>query len=509
MTTPLRAALYLRVSTARQAEHDVSIPDQKRQGEAYCAARQYELIETFVEPGASATNDRRPEFQRMIEAGSAKPAPFDIVLVHSFSRFFRDHFELEFYVRKLAKNGIKLVSITQEIGDDPMHVMMRQMMALFDEYQSKENGKHTLRAMKENARQGFWNGSRPPIGYRVVAAEQRGAKVKKRLEIDPLHADTVRLIYRLALEGDGISGPMGVKAIVSYLNARRIFTRDGGRWGIGQLHKVLTRTTYIGRHEFNRSSPKNGRKLAGEVVTAEVPPLIDQATFDAVQAHLRSRNPKVTPARVVSGPTLLTGICFCADCGGAMTLRTGKGGRYRYYTCSIKARQGETGCKGRSIPMEKLDDLVAGHIEDRLLQPERLEEVLASVLDRRQERAGRRREHIAELSQRAAEADLRLKRLYDAIESGVADLDDSALKDRIIGLKSIRDQAQAEAERTAAIVEWCQPSDHHTSHGAEVRRDRPRADTDCRRRLSPRSPAGARPARRGGGRRGPNHRIEE
>jgi site-specific DNA recombinase len=73
-----------------------------------------------------------------------------------------------------------------------------------------------------------------------------------------------------------------------------------------------------------------------------------------------------------------------------MTLRTGKGGRYRYYTCSIKARQGEAGCKGRSIPMGKLDNLVAEHIAERLLQPERLEEVLASVLDRRQERAERR-----------------------------------------------------------------------------------------------------------------------
>jgi hypothetical protein len=47
------------------------------------------------------------------------------VVVHSFSRFFRDHFELEFYVRKPAKNGVELVSITQELGDDPMHVMMR------------------------------------------------------------------------------------------------------------------------------------------------------------------------------------------------------------------------------------------------------------------------------------------------------------------------------------------------------------------------------------------------
>lgn len=111
-----RAALYLRVSTARQAEHDVSIPDQKRQGEAYCASRGYLLVETYVEPGASATNDRRPEFQRMIEAGTSKPAPFDVVIVHSFSRFFRDAFDMEFYVRKLAKNGVKLSRITQFDG---------------------------------------------------------------------------------------------------------------------------------------------------------------------------------------------------------------------------------------------------------------------------------------------------------------------------------------------------------------------------------------------------------
>ena len=60
-----------------------------------------------MEPGATATNDRRPDFQKMMEAGTAKPLAFDVVIVHSFSRFFRDHFELEFYVRKLAKNGVQ------------------------------------------------------------------------------------------------------------------------------------------------------------------------------------------------------------------------------------------------------------------------------------------------------------------------------------------------------------------------------------------------------------------
>lgn len=106
-----------------------------------------------------------------------------------------------------------------------------------------------------------------------------------------------------------------------------------------------------------------------------------------------------------------------------------------------------------AVPMEKLDDLVASHIEERLLQPERLETILAVVLDRRQEQGERRRQHIAELTRRAAESELRLKRLYDAIEAGVADLDDPALKDRINGLKAIRDQARSDADRAQAMLD--------------------------------------------------------
>ena len=161
-----------RVSTGRQADSDLSIPDQRRQAKGYCASRGWEIVADYVEPGVSATDDRRPEFQRMVDAATTKPPAFDVILVHSFSRFFRDQFQLEFYVRRLAKNGVRLASITQELGDDPMSNMIRQIMALFDEYQSRENAKHTLRAMKENARQGFWNGALPPIGYRIVEARR-------------------------------------------------------------------------------------------------------------------------------------------------------------------------------------------------------------------------------------------------------------------------------------------------------------------------------------------------
>ena len=107
-----------------------------------------------------------------------------------------------------------------------MSVMVRQVFALFDEYQSKENAKHTLRAMQENARQGFWNGSKALYGYAVVEAEQRGAKTKKRLAIDPVEAEVVRLMFRLFREGDGASGPMGVKAVTCWLNEHGYRTRS-------------------------------------------------------------------------------------------------------------------------------------------------------------------------------------------------------------------------------------------------------------------------------------------
>jgi hypothetical protein len=103
--------------------------------------------------------------------------------------------------------------------------------------------------------------------------------------------------------------------------------------------------------------------------------------------------------------------------------------------------------------MDKLDGVVIDHIEREFLDPSRLEIVLSALLDRRQERSERRREHIAEPNKRSAETELRLKRLYDAIEAGVADLDDPALKGRIDGLRAIRDQAKADSERAQAMLE--------------------------------------------------------
>ncbi|MCC7045989.1 MAG: recombinase family protein [Alphaproteobacteria bacterium] len=147
----MKVALYLRVSTARQAEKDLSIPDQRNQLERWAKDKGWQVVAEYVEPGASATDDRRPQFQRMMDDAARADRPFDTVLVHSFSRFFRDSFQFELHRRSLEKHNVALISITQAVTDDPGGQMFRQLCAMFDEYQSRENAKHVLRAMKENA----------------------------------------------------------------------------------------------------------------------------------------------------------------------------------------------------------------------------------------------------------------------------------------------------------------------------------------------------------------------
>jgi site-specific DNA recombinase len=242
-----RAALYLRVSTSRQAEKDLSIPDQRRQLEAWCKQHGFDVVAEYVEAGASATDDRRPQFQRMMEDATRRDRSFDAILVHSFSRFFRDSFLFELHRRSLEKNGAALISMTQTVSEDSAGQMSRQLMSIFDEYQSRENAKHVIRAMKENARLGFWNGSQPPFGYKAVAVETRADAVKKRLVADPAEAGIVREIFMLCLQGNG------VRAITAELNRRRI-THRGRNFRSVITHAILTREAYIGRHYFNRTS---------------------------------------------------------------------------------------------------------------------------------------------------------------------------------------------------------------------------------------------------------------
>ena len=447
---PRRVALYLRVSTGRQAANDVSIPSQRDLTRRYCETRGWIVTEEFVEPGASATDDRRPVFQRMLEQAASAERGFEVICVHSFSRFYRDGAEMELTIRKLRKLGIELVSVTQPTGDDPSQQMMRQIIGIFDEYTSRENGKNVTRAMRESAKQGFWNGATPPLGYRIVEAERRGSKIKKRLDIDPVEAELVRLIFQLYADGDGETGPLGVKETTKWLNAHGYRTRRGASFGVGSVHKILTNSCYAtGKWPYGRRNSRNGTLHdPGTIVEIDIPSILALDRFEEVQSRLARNNPRVTAPRVVNGPVLLTGLTVCASCGSGMT-RTGTRRRdrsYSYYSCAGCHQKGKSVCKGRHIPMAKLDELIIENVKDRLLTPERLTNILDALVDRQGAMDSAVQGRRAALEADLVQINDRLKRLYRAIEDGIVELD-AQLKDRIQTLKTEQDITQVSLDR--------------------------------------------------------------
>src|SRR5262245_32959017 len=97
----MAVALYARVSTTRQADNELSIPDQLRAMREWCKAKGLSIAAEYVEPGASATDDRRPEFLRMVADATRLPAAYQAIVVHSRSRFFRDLLQFLVYERTL------------------------------------------------------------------------------------------------------------------------------------------------------------------------------------------------------------------------------------------------------------------------------------------------------------------------------------------------------------------------------------------------------------------------
>ncbi len=434
----MAVALYARVSTSRQAEKDLSIPDQLRQMRDWCQRNGYSIGKEYVEPGASATDDRRPTFQQMIAVATLKPAPFEAIIVHSLSRFFRDFLEFALYERKLLKAGVKVVSITQQTSEDPAGEMARRIFSMFDEYQSKENAKHTLRAMKENARQGFFNGSRPPFGFRTQELDLPAAKGrKKRLVVDEAEAAIVRRVFDMYLHG--LNGEeMGSKQIAAHFNARGSSLR-GAQWTRTRVHNMLSDTAYMGAYVFNKKQVRTRTaKPEDEWVRVQVESIVSPEVFRAVEAKRHQRSPQTTPPRIVNSPTLLTGLLRCDRCGAGMTLATGKGGRYRYYKCNTRIGKSIGACQTPTIPVAKLDRAVLSALADKVLTPERLREMLRELKQRLRAVKASQEDQVHTLQRELDELELATNRLYEAVERGLLPMDDT-LASRAQKLKARRE----------------------------------------------------------------------
>lgn len=353
---------YARVSTAEQAEKDLSLPAQCKAIAEFAARHGASIAEEYIEAGASGTDATRPVFNRLLGDALKPTSTISTIVVHHTSRFTRDATHARVVKTKLRKAGVRVLSVLQDFADDPMGTLMEGLFECIDQYESELNGLRTSAAMREAVKQGFWPGARAPFGYRSVPVEVRPGLERHGLEVEPREAALVREAFTLYIAGSG------AKSVARLLNQRGRRTRAGDLWSKSRVTLLLSEEALAGTVHWGMRKDGLLRPRA-EWLSLAVPQIIDAETWALVQKLRREREPARCPGRAPSQPKLLKGLAWCGACGASYQYETsGKrvvDGRYTYgyYNCRNLLRVGKEACPGFRIPLKTLDDAVLDAIE--------------------------------------------------------------------------------------------------------------------------------------------------
>ncbi|MBV8799191.1 MAG: recombinase zinc beta ribbon domain-containing protein [Alphaproteobacteria bacterium] len=147
----------------------------------------------------------------------------------------------------------------------------------------------------------------------------------------------------------------------------------------------------------------------------------------------------MTPPRTVSSDVLLTGLVRCESCGGPMMIRTGKGGRYRYYACAGNRLKGRSQCANPiAVPEAELNGLVLTALTDRLLTPERLPRLLHEANRSRRTALADTLSRRSQLRRTHADIQGKIDKLLAAFSAGAAEFD--SVRDYLRQLESQREE---------------------------------------------------------------------
>ncbi len=344
-------AAYIRVSTEDQIEFS---PDsQLKKIKEY--ANQHDIIlpdeYIFVDEGISGRYaEKRPQFMRMIATAKTKPKPFDIILLWKFSRFARNRQDSILYKSMLRKNcKIDVVSITEQLSNDPTAILIEALLEAMDEYYSINLAQEVKRGMGEKFSRGGIV-SIPAFGYKVLPNSEK-------YEIDEEKAEIVRMIFN-----DYLYNNIPTRQIAMKLNNMGILSNRGNAFENRTVEYILSNPIYIGyirrsMGEVNRKDRyKKGENI--KLIKANHSPIISEKVYDEVQKKLqqvKNNHPKYSQNSYTD--FMLRGLVRCSCCGSTLT-QSLKG---KSLQCHRYAR-GQ--CKeSHSILISKLNTLVFEQIE--------------------------------------------------------------------------------------------------------------------------------------------------
>ena len=431
MSISAGCAIYARFSSEKQ--NALSIDQQIRKCREYAARENLRVLDEciFADSAISGATHDRAGLQQLLAAAKTKPRQFDVLLVDDTSRLSRKLSDALRIQEQLSFAGVRVIFVSQGFDSSaPQSQTLLTVHGLVDGLYLDGLREKTFRGVEQLALQGLHTGGRV-FGYRHVAIESatdqdsygRPAIEGVRLEVDPNQAGTIRRIFERYTRGHSM------KRIAIELNRDGIASPQPrpGRpqsWAQSSVRHILLNERYRGVVVWGKTkkirSPEGKRvqrrKPESEWRRREIPE--QRIVSDELwkRAHERWElvkqlygvHPGKRRGRAASSPYIFSGLLYCSECGGSITIVSGnckKRGDSRY-GCSMHAQRGNAVCKNNLLIRRKdLERQMLAGLQERVLHPDvvaytlkRFEEELAKKLASRNQGSA----DIRELERKAA-----------------------------------------------------------------------------------------------------------
>ena len=325
-----------------QQRESNSISNQKAMLEEFAARQGFTNIVHFTDDGISGTCFDRPGFLAMmkeVEAGNV-----EYLCIKDMSRMGRDYLKVGQIMEILRQRGVRLIAINDGVdsarGDDDF-TPFRNIM---NEYYARDTSRKIRSTFQSKGKSGKHLTGTVIYGYLWNEARDQWL-------VDPEAAEVVKRIFAMTIDGYGpyqIASKLKSEKVLipsAYLaqhgegvNKNKTF-KDVYGWGSSTICNILEKREYLG-HTINFKTRKHFKDKKSHYVPEDEwtifenthEPIIDQQTFDLVQ-KIRGNVRRYPDGWGEAAP--LTGLLYCADCGGKMYVhRTNNGKRISQYTCS-------------------------------------------------------------------------------------------------------------------------------------------------------------------------------
>ena len=376
-----KAVIYARYSSHGQQEQ--SIDGQLRDCYAFADREGYSIVGEYIDRALTGRNDDRPDFQRMLS--DAQKKQFQCIIVWKLDRFARNRYDSAVHKADLKKHGVRVVSATENITDEPEGIMLEGLLESLAEYYSANLSKHVKRGQRESVLNGNVPGGVPPYGFKLV---------NKKLVADETKAPIIRQIFEQYAKG------VPKKKIFEELNARGIRNAYGKPFTYSSLQNNLRNPKYIGKFIFN-----------GEEVPGCCEALVSEEIFNAVQKRLDSVK-RAPAAQKAKQEYLLQGKAFCGCCGAPLVGESGRGrgGVYHYYACAEKKKRHT--CNKKNEKKGFLEWYVVEQTVEYVLTPERIDYIAARIVAKYDEEFNDKQ--IKDLQRQAANLEKEITAAVDA-----------------------------------------------------------------------------------------------